>query len=79
MTRTEFVKGYAKRSKLSDRWAAIGIVDIAGICRIALPCACGSEVCPGWAMLSADGIDDHLRFSAPNELSVAYIAAADNI
>lgn len=29
MTRTDFVKGYAQRSGVSDEWAGLGVIDLA--------------------------------------------------
>lgn len=76
VTRKDFVAAYAKRSGLSDQWAALGLIDCgAGRTLAAMPCDCGDENCKGWAMLSADGLDHHFRFSAPVELRNAYIKA----
>lgn len=72
MTRTEFVRAYAHRSELSDKWAPLGYIDVAGKVLIALPCACDQEGCEGWAMLSAESVDHHLRFYAPEPLRTAY-------
>jgi hypothetical protein len=73
MTRTEFVRSYARRSGFSDEWADMGIVDTAGgRTMIALPCACGYEACEGWAMLSGSTVLDHLELYAPEKLRRAY-------
>ena len=73
MTRTEFVRSYALKSKLSDKWAALGFIDIDGRVKIALPCGCDAEECEGWVMVSADNALDHLQFNAPPKLREAYI------
>lgn len=72
MTRTEFVKAYADRSGLSDKWAGLGIVDVGGSAMAALPCGCGDETCEGWAMVTANSIIHHLEFCAPEPLRGAY-------
>ena len=72
MTRTEFVKGYAKRSGLSDEWAILGFIEIAGHKLIALPCGCPEEGCDGWAMIGAEHVSHHLAFNAPDKLRAAY-------
>lgn len=75
MTRTEFVRAYAQRSGLSDKWAILGYVDLDGKVLIALPCACDDKECEGWAMMSAEHVDHHLRTYAPDALAAAYSAA----
>ncbi len=75
MTRTEFVRAYALRSDLSDKWARLGMIDIDGHTMIALPCACGKDGCKGWAMVSASGVLHHLQFCAPEQLRGAYMNA----
>jgi hypothetical protein len=76
MTRTEFVRAYARRSGASEQWAVLGLIEYeGGRVRIALPCACDEEGCEGWAMLSAEGVDHHLQFDAPASLRDAYRAA----
>jgi len=42
---------------------------------LALPCACGDDGCEGWAMVSANGVDHHLQFNAPDALRDAYTNA----
>ena len=74
VTRAEFVRDYARRSRLSDEFAAQGLIRAGAQVLVALPCACGDDGCAGWAMLSADGIDYHLRYDAPEELRKAYVA-----
>jgi hypothetical protein len=72
MTREEFIDGYLARS------APKGVVRIKegfwiGTHRkIALPCACGDEICEGWAMVSDQGIHDHLTLYAPEPLRSLY-------
>lgn len=77
MTRTEFIQGYAERSGLDASFAGIGLLPVGSKTLVALPCACGEDDCPGWAMLSADSIDSHMRFSAPDELRDTYVKAVD--
>ena len=72
VTRAEFIKSYASASRLSAEYAVLGIIDVGGKTLCALPCACGEEGCQGWAMLSADGVADHLFFRAPDALRKAY-------
>ena len=74
MKREDFVRAYANRSELPDKTAYWGIVDAGNDWKlIALPCACGSDDCPGWAMLSAEHILHHLQFNAPDGLREAYM------
>ena len=75
MTRTEFVKAYAKRVGVSDEWAALGFIEYAKRVYIALPCECDWDGCEGWAMLSNENILDHLQFRAPEKLRAAYCEA----
>jgi hypothetical protein len=78
MKRIDFVRAYAKRSGLSDKWALLGYVDAEkGRVRVALPCACGDETCEGWAMLSAEHVTHHLQFNAPEALREAYMKAVE--
>ena len=72
MTRSEFVASYAKRSGLSDQWAALGVIDVDGKTMFALPCGCEDETCEGWAMVTANSALDHLFFSSPVALRHAY-------
>lgn len=74
MTRTEFIEAYAKASKVDGHpYALLGFLDIHGHTRVALPCDCCQESCPGWAMISAEHVDHHLQFNAPEPLRSAYI------
>jgi hypothetical protein len=73
--RTEFIEAYARRSGVPAHYALLGILDIGGKVRIALPCACGQEDCEGWAMLSAESVLDHLALYAPSALREAYLEA----
>ena len=75
MTRTEFIKGYAARSDLSDKWAALGFIQIGDRVTIALPCACGEDRCEGWAMVGGENVLHHLQFNAPERLRMAYMEA----
>lgn len=75
MTRAEFVRTYAARSNLSDQWAEIGLIDVGSKTMLALPCGCGAENCEGWAMVTADGVLDHLMLHAPSGLREAYAEA----
>jgi hypothetical protein len=79
VTRAEFVRDYARRSRLSDEFANLGLIRDGAQILVALPCACGADGCEGWAMLSADSIDSHLRYDAPENLRQAYIACAKDI
>jgi hypothetical protein len=74
MTRAEFIKAYAKRSGVNHHpYALLGFLDCGGRVLIALPCACGDEGCEGWAMMSAEHVDHHLQFRAPEPLRSAYL------
>lgn len=75
MTRADFIKAYAARSGLSAEFAVIGLLDVGGKTMVAMPCACGEQDCEGWAMLTADGIDHHLAFNAPEPLRTVYCDA----
>lgn len=79
MTRTEFVRQYAKRSGgLYDGFANLGIIEIdLNRTLIALPCGCAQEECEGWAMLGPNEILSHLMFNTPEPLRNAYRAAID--
>lgn len=72
MSRAAFVKGYANRSGLSDKWAPLGLVEIGDHKLIALPCECGEDGCDGWAMLGAEAVLHHLWFHAPDAMRRAY-------
>ncbi len=63
MTRDEFIDGYMARSKLKPSYRTedgFRITDCPR--RYALPCACGEEICDGWAMVSEEGREDHELF-----------------
>lgn len=79
MTRTEFIQTYAKLSGLNDHpYALLGFLDCGnGHVLVAMPCVCGMESCEGWAMLSAEHIDHHMRFNAPYPLRTAYIETVE--
>jgi len=72
MTRAEFVRAYAARSKASPEFAEIGIIDFGLRTMVALPCDCGEDGCEGWAMVSPSSLLDHLFFRAPERLREAY-------
>lgn len=79
MTRDEFVRAYAERSNVPDAKAypALGYIDF-GVCvRIALPCACGDEICEGWSMVGIEQVLHHLEFYAPAKLREAYLEAVE--
>jgi hypothetical protein len=65
MTRDEFIDGYMERSGISRefrtedgfRWPGME----SRYTHHALPCNCGEGVCDGWAMISEDCIDEHIR------------------
>ncbi len=74
MTRTEFIEHYAKNSRLDAHpYALLGFLECYGSIIAAMPCACGMDGCAGWAMISAEHIDHHLTFNAPEPLRSAYI------
>lgn len=82
MTRTEFIEAYAKRSEVAPEGASLGFLRVPGESinnsLIAMPCACDSEKCEGWGMISSMmQLDHHMRFHAPEELSKAYCKYAD--
>ena len=72
MTREDFVRRYAEGSSLSTKWASLGLIDVDGKTLLALPCGCTSAICEGWAMVTADGVLDHLELDAPEGLRIAY-------
>lgn len=67
MTRAEFIHGYIARSKLEVKAEALddGFL-IAGRKRLALPCACGEDICEGWAMVSdvPEDVKTHMELYA---------------
>lgn len=75
--RTSFTRAYAERSGLDAPEATLGLLGLGGGKRIAMPCGCGETDCQGWAMVGIDGLDHHLRFSAPKELRSAYCDAIE--
>jgi hypothetical protein len=75
MTRTEFVRDYARQSGLSDRFASLGIIYTDGGALLAMPCGCGDAECQGWLMVSADCALSHLEMGTPEPLRDAYRAA----
>jgi hypothetical protein len=79
MKRADFVRAYANRSGLSDKWANIGLIDRHdGWVFVALPCVCGEDGCQGWAMLSAEQVLHHLQFNAPDGLREAYMKSVED-
>ncbi len=60
MTKDEFIEAYCKRSGVT--WEQLSKK------QEALPCACGDESCVGWAMVSLDLVDDHMRLYAPETI-----------
>ena len=73
MTRTEFIKAYAKRSNMSDKWAVLGFLEFDDrYVWVALPCACEDESCEGWAMVSPSSVASHLELYAPEPISSAF-------
>jgi len=76
LSRAEFVRAYAARSGLSDKYAVLGILDVAGTVLVALPCACDDEGCEGWAMLGASNVNSHLELYAPEPIRSAFRALA---
>jgi hypothetical protein len=77
MTREEFIKNYAARSGFDAPYAILGFLDIGGTVRVALPCACKEDGCDGWAMVSAEGMEHHILFYAPEPLQGAYRKTLD--
>ena len=74
MSRTEFVRRYAKNSGISDEWAILGLIAPTRESRmIALPCDCGEDGCEGWAMLGIESVLHHLQFCAPDDMRDAYM------
>lgn len=76
MTRSEFVRAYAARSGLSDKWAGLGFIETNGHYQIAMPCACSDDCCEGWGMVGPDSVSSHLELYAPPALRDAYKKAA---
>lgn len=68
LTREAFVRGYAERSGLSAKWAALGFIDGDGAFLIALPCDCGDDSCEGWAMVGPGSVNSHLELYAPAQI-----------
>jgi hypothetical protein len=70
MTREEFILGYCERSKISvtPYMVHLGYVKTGILVLMALPCACGDDICEGWAMVNPEMLDTHMAFSAPQDL-----------
>lgn len=77
--RSEFIKRYAAKSGLSADYADLGFIDVGGRIIVALPCECGETMCEGWAMISAEHVDHHLLFNAPEKLCQSYREAVENV
>ena len=75
MTRQEFIEQYATQDGISVKWAVLGFIEIGDRIQLAMPCACGEDICVGWGMVGPDSVDSHLRLYAPEPLRSAYRAA----
>ena len=64
MTKEQFIQAYCERSKVTAEWFNDYFV--------ALPCACDSDICEGWAKIRNDpeSIADHIRFYLPEGFEV---------
>ena len=56
MTRQEFIDQYLVRSRM-EAYRTITGYRIGNQERIAVKCACGDELCPGWAMVPPDAVE----------------------
>ena len=73
MTRDEFIDGYLARSGLGEEATRLPTgYAIGDLVTYALPCACGDDVCGGWAMVSAESVGVHFELYAPAEDRAAY-------
>lgn len=70
MTREEFITRYLERSKLSSDCRTENGFSAGGHIRYAVPCDCRDDTCEGWAMISDEGMEHHLKFNAPNRKSL---------
>jgi hypothetical protein len=62
MTRDEFIDGYMRRSGLPVEYRTPdGFVVPGSMRKVALPCACGEDVCEGWAMIGEMFAAEHRR------------------
>ena len=75
MTRTEFIEKAALKCGVEAPFANLGFFQIGDHYRIVMPCACGDEICEGWAMVGPDSVDSHLMLQAPEPLRKAYCDA----
>lgn len=60
MTAEEFEAVYAERSGVTVEWLRTHG-------RVVVPCACGDEICEGWASVPADAADDWQILHGPQE------------
>lgn len=69
LTRDEFIERYLIRSDLPLSYKVDGGFDFDGRRYLALPCACGDDMCEGWAKVRDDPeeIATHMRLYAPLE------------
>lgn len=66
MTREEFIDGFTSRSKLEQYRTPTGY-KIGSREYLALACACGNDLCEGWAMVNAAEVDTHEQLYAPRK------------
>jgi len=66
LTKEQFIAQYETNGQKNDE----GVV-IHGRVKFALPCRCECADCEGWAMVSAEGVYDHLTLSGPMEIREA--------
>ncbi len=67
MTRNEFIEGYMRRSDLDLTYRTDDGFRIDGYRCYALPCACGEDMCEGWAMVSEEAVETHNLLYAPKQ------------
>jgi hypothetical protein len=73
MTREEFIDKYLKGSNLEEYRTADGYHIPKTLARHAVPCACGEDICEGWAMISDEEIEHHLQFHYPKAENGTFI------
>jgi hypothetical protein len=65
VTREQFIEQYMERAELSVAYRRSDGYQIGSHRRVAVPCACGEDICTGWAMIPADDVDNYVIHYGP--------------